>query len=114
MSVDSVLDIGAFDLERTLEMDPEFLNTDGEHEHDTSVSSVSINETSEMLDLALVEDWIGELLRAKGADLYRMKGVLNIKHADERFVYHAVHMIFNGDFDEDWGEDEERGRGGVL
>ena len=108
VSVDSVLDIGAFDLERTLEMDPEFLNTDGEHQHDTSVSSVSINETNEMLDLALVEDWIGELLRTKGADLYRMKGVLNIRHADERFVYHAVHMIFNGEFMEPWEEGERR------
>ena len=29
-----MLNIGAFDLSRTLEMDPEFLNTDGEHEHD--------------------------------------------------------------------------------
>jgi len=108
VSVDMVLDIGAFDLERTIEMDPEFLNTDGEHEHDTSVSSVSINETSEMLDLSLVEDWIGELLKTKGVDLYRMKGVLNIRHAEERFVYHAVHMIFNGEFTEPWEEGEPR------
>ena len=28
-------------LEKTLEMDPEFLNTDGEHEHDTSVSGAA-------------------------------------------------------------------------
>ena len=58
----------------------EFLNTDGEHAHDTSVSSVSITEGTELLDLALVEDWIGELLQTKGADIYRMKGVLNVKH----------------------------------
>jgi G3E family GTPase len=43
VSVDSVLDIGAFDLDRVCEMDPEFLNTEGEHVHDTSVSSVSIH-----------------------------------------------------------------------
>merc|ERR1719408_676022 len=36
VSVDSVLNIQGFDLKRTLEMDPEFLNTDGEHEHDDS------------------------------------------------------------------------------
>ena len=58
----------------------DFLNTDGEHEHDSSVSSVSITETSYLLDLALVEDWITELLRTKGTDIYRMKGVLNIAH----------------------------------
>ena len=106
VAVDWVLDIGAFDLPRTLEMAPEFLNTDGEHEHDTSVSSVSITEDVEM-DLALVEDWIGDLLRNQGADIYRMKGVLNIKHATQKFVYHAVHMIFNGEF-EDWDAEDTR------
>jgi G3E family GTPase len=107
VSVDSVLNIGAFDLNRTLEMDPEFLNTDGEHEHDTSVSSVSITQKGE-LDLALIEDWVGKMLREKGADIYRMKGVLSIQHAGQRFVYHAVHMIFNGEFMEPWAADEER------
>ena len=29
-----LININAFRLEKTLEMDPEFLNTDGEHEHD--------------------------------------------------------------------------------
>ena len=106
VSADSVLDIKGFDLARTLEMDPEFLNTDGEHEHDTTVSSVSITQDGE-IDLALIEDWIGVLLRKQGADLYRMKGVLHIAHATKKFVYHAVHMIFNGDF-EDWDEGEPK------
>ena len=44
-----------------------------------------------------------------GPDIYRMKGVLNIKHADEMFVYHAVHMIFNHEFTEPWPEDKPRG-----
>ena len=108
VKVESVLNIGAFDLQRTLEMDPQFLTTDGEHEHDTSVSSMSITEPGE-LDLASVQDWITKLLQTKGADIYRMKGVLNIKHADEMFVYHAVHMIFNHEFTEPWPEDKERG-----
>ena len=38
VSVDQVLGIKAFDLKKTLEMDPEFLDTDSEHVHDTSVS----------------------------------------------------------------------------
>ena len=107
VSADSVLDIKGFDLKRTLEMDPEFLNTDGEHEHDDSVTSVSIHQPGE-LDLAMVEDWVGELLREKGTDIFRMKGVLAIEHSDEKFVYQAVHMIFNGNFEEPWGKDEKR------
>ena len=31
-----------------------------------------------------------------------------MRAAEQRFVYHAVHMIFNGDFMEPWAEDEER------
>ena len=34
-----------FDLERTLAMDPEFLNAAGEHVHDDSVTSLGIRET---------------------------------------------------------------------
>jgi G3E family GTPase len=109
VSVDNVLDIFGFDLKRTLEMDPEFLNTDGEHEHDASVTSVSIVQEGE-LDLDSVQSWVGDLLQSKGVDIFRMKGVLAIKHAPNKFVYQAVHMIFNGNFDEEekWGEDEPR------
>ena len=108
VGVDQVLDIKGFDLKRTLEMDPEFLNTDGEHEHDTTVSSLSMGSDID-LDLDLVQDWVGALLQEKGADLYRMKGVLAIKHAEQKFVYQAVHMIFNGNFDDEkWQPDEKR------
>lgn len=37
-----------------------------------------------------------------------MKGVLAIKYASQRFVYQAVHMIFNGNFTEEWEADESR------
>merc|ERR1711959_459125 len=47
VSVDSVLNIKGFDLAKTLEMDPEFLNIDGEHQHDTSVTSLSITEAGD-------------------------------------------------------------------
>merc|ERR1712146_85669 len=107
VSVDSVLDIKGFDLKRTLEMDPEFLNTDGEHEHDSSVSSMSIIQPGEV-DLDAVQAWVGEILQTKGADIFRMKGVLAIADAEKKFVYQAVHMIFNGDFDEEWAADEVR------
>jgi len=107
VSVDSVLDIRGFDLKRTLEMDPEFLNTDNEHEHDASVTSLSIVHPGE-LDLDLVQAWMGDLLETRGADIYRMKGVLAIAHSEKKFVYQGVHMIFSGDFDGMWQAGEER------
>merc|ERR1712066_79515 len=35
----------------------------------------------------------------------RMKGVLSVAHSKQKFVYQAVHMIFNGSFDEEWGSE---------
>lgn len=107
VSVDSVLNIKGFDLEKTLEMDPEFLNTDGEHEHDDTVTSVSIVQPGEV-DLDQFEGFVGNLLRNRGADIFRMKGVIAVAHAKEKFVYHAVHMIFGGNFMDVWASDEER------
>ena len=102
-----MLNIKGFDLQRALEMDPAFLNTDEEHTHDQSVSSLSIVLPGEH-DLDETQKWISNLLWEKGADIFRMKGVLSIAHSEEKFVYQAVHMIFKGNFDVEWEENEER------
>jgi len=107
VKVDQVLDIKGFDLKRTLEMDPEFLDTDAEHEHDQSVTSMSVRIDGD-LDLDAMEEWLGNLLRTKGADIFRMKGVLSIEDMPKKFVYQGVHMIFSGGFDEEWAEGEKR------
>ena len=107
VAVDSVLNVRGFDLDRTLEMDPEFLDTDGEHEHDDSVTSLSIVEDGDV-DLDAIQAWVDELLTTKGADIFRMKGVLSIAFAQRRFVYQAVHMLFNGTFDTPWEAGEAR------
>lgn len=108
VSVDSVLNIGGFDLQRTLNKAPEFLQADpAKFAHDTSVGSVSIIQEGEM-DLDDVQGWIGQILQNHGNNIYRMKGVLAIKHAEQRFVYQGVHMLFNGNFTEPWGKGEKR------
>ena len=83
VSVDSVLNIKGFDLKRTLEMDPEFLNTGEEHTHDSTVTSLSIVLPGEV-DLDEVQKWVSATLRDKGADIFRMKGVLSIAHHSRR------------------------------
>ena len=57
-------------------MDPEFLNTDGEHVHDASVNSLSIVHHGEV-DFDLLQDWVHTLLQTQGGSIYRMKGVLS-------------------------------------
>jgi len=48
VDVKKLLNLDAFDLDRVLAFDPEFLNTDGEHQHDDSVSSCSSKFKGEM------------------------------------------------------------------
>ena len=34
-----------------------------------------------------MQKWVSETLQQKGADIFRMKGVLSIAHSEEKFVY---------------------------
>ena len=106
----NLINIGSFDLDRTLEMDPEFLDTDAEHEHDQTVTSTSMKFEDE-LNVNKLERWVGKLMRTKGEDLFRYKGLLAVKGMDMKFVFQGVHMLFSGDFSEEiapWKEGEKR------
>src|SRR5205085_784988 len=83
LPIGEVLDRGAFDLNRVLAMDPEFL-TDDEHEHDDDIASVSL-ELERPLDAEKFNAWITALLATKGQDLLRTKGILSYAGDDRRF-----------------------------
>jgi len=106
IEMDAVLGVGAFDLERALEIDPEFLGEDA-HEHDESVFSFAIVESG-AVDLEKLNTWLAELLQTQGPNIFRMKGILNIAGEDDRFVFQGVHMIFDGQPDRPWKAEETR------
>ncbi|MCG9891469.1 MAG: GTP-binding protein [Thermosynechococcaceae cyanobacterium MS004] len=106
IEMDDLLGVKAFDLNRALEIDPEFLGEDA-HEHDETVGSVAIVESGAISEKRL-NDWLGTLLRTKGADIFRMKGILNVKGDDNRFVFQGVHMLFDGNRDRPWRANETR------
>jgi G3E family GTPase len=54
--------------------------------HDDTVSSASFVIRGAM-DLNKLNMWLGALLELRGDDIYRMKGILNIQHNKERFVF---------------------------
>jgi len=100
--------ISAFNLDQVLKMDPEFLDTDGEHEHDQTVGSVSWRMVAEF-NVNKLQRWIGELMQTKAADLYRYKGVLAVKGMAQKFVFQGVHMLFSGNFsDTEWAKGEKK------
>jgi G3E family GTPase len=106
VEMDSILGVGAFDLSRALEIDPNFLGEDA-HEHDETVGSVAIAESG-ALNFEWLNTWISELLRNQGPDIFRMKGILNIEGENNRFVFQGVHMLFDGRADRPWKPNEAR------
>lgn len=106
VEMDAILGVSAFDLNRALEIDPEFLN-ELAHEHDESVFSVALVESGSV-DGEKLNTWISELLRDRGPDIFRMKGILNIAGEDCRFVFQGVHMLFDGRRDRPWKPNETR------
>jgi G3E family GTPase len=106
----NLIGISAFSLEKTLEMDPEFLDTEGEHEHDPSVSSTS-TKFDGYLNVNKLNEWIGEIIQTMGADLFRYKGVLSVAGMDQKFVFQGVGMLFSGGFVEaTWGTEKRECR----
>ena len=78
-----------------------------DHEHDSEVSSVGITLPGDLSDKKL-NKWLSRLLQDKGADIFRMKGVLSIAGDDKRFVFQGVHMLFDGKPDRLWKKGEAR------
>lgn len=101
--LDEVLDRGAFDLNRVLEVEPHFLDAEHEHEHDDHVTSFSL-VTEALIDPGKFLPWIQMITQKFGIDMLRMKGILAFKGDDDRFVVQAVHMLLEGDHQRPWKE----------
>lgn len=81
-----ILKLDAFNLDRVLEKEPDFLESDGtDHVHDDTVSSCSAQFNGELNTFKL-NKWIGELISDpdKANDLFRYKGVLAVKGKEEK------------------------------
>lgn len=94
-NLDEVLGLKAFSLDRVLEVEPDFLTTDHDHEHDDDVKSISLVADAP-LDLDKFQTWFGQLLQTRGQDILRSKGILDFKGEDDRYVFQGVHMLMDG------------------
>ncbi|MEZ2231385.1 GTP-binding protein [Microcoleus sp.] len=104
IEMSALLGVKAFDLNRALEIEPDFLG-EHEHEHDDTVTSIAIQESG-AVDGNKFSDWISQLLQTKGPDIFRTKGILNIAGENRRFVFQGVHMLFDGRPDRPWKANE--------
>jgi G3E family GTPase len=128
--LDQVLDRNAFDLDRILDIEPDFLAGDGhahdhhhdhgehghehhhaqgglKHYHDEDMQSVSL-KSEKPLDPDKFFPWVQNLVQTEGPNILRCKGILSFKNDDQRFVFQGVHMILDGDHQRPWEKGEER------
>ncbi len=127
VAIKDVLGRNAFDLDRILEIEPEFLTADDhdhhhdhghdhdhhhhhhglKHYHDEEMQSISMS-SEKPLNPDKFFPWIQELVQTEGKDILRCKGILSFKDDDERFVFQGVHMILDGDHQRKWKDGEAR------
>jgi G3E family GTPase len=102
-----ILERDAFNLERILEVEPEFLAEEHKHEHDDKISSLSLVADRPMKPNRFVS-WIQDVSRRYGTDILRMKGIASIEDDDRQFVVQSVHMLIEGGSQRPWKEQEAR------
>ena len=73
------------------------------HEHDDTVGSIGITLPG-ALDPDRFETWMVALLRRRGVDIFRAKGVLSLAGDVNRFIFQGVHMLFDGEAGKPWGD----------
>ena len=77
------------------------------HEHDAEITSVGIRVEGD-LERSIFYRWLGDLLRERGTDIYRMKGILAFAGEERRYVLQGVHMLAGGLHARPWGPDARR------
>ncbi len=102
IDLDQVLNIGGFDINNVLDE-----NSFSTHHHDTGngISSVSLT-FPEFVDPGQLNHWLQMLFLMEGMDVFRSKGILNVKDSANRYIFQSVYMMFEGRFDKPWGEDK--------
>jgi G3E family GTPase len=132
IALNEVLERNAFDLDRILDLEPEFLEGDGhdhhhhdhghghdhDHKHAHSHGGLKHYHDEDMQSISLKSDkplnpdkffpWVQDLVQKEGPNILRCKGILAFKDDDARFVFQGVHMILDGDHQRPWKEGEKR------
>jgi G3E family GTPase len=129
IALNEILGRNAFDLDRILDIEPEFLHADGhdhdhhhdhgdghhhhhhgggmKHYHDEDMQSIALS-TDKPLNPDKFFPWVQDLVAKDGPSILRCKGILNFKDDPDRFVFQGVHMILDGDHQRPWKDGEKR------
>jgi G3E family GTPase len=130
--LEAVLERNAFNLDRILEIEPDFLAEDDHHDHDRhdhhghdhhgghdhGHGGLKHYHDEDMQSVAIAHDgdvdaqrfmpWLNDLVQREGGKILRSKGILAFKGEPKRFVFQGVHMMLDGDVQRAWKPDEKR------
>jgi G3E family GTPase len=114
VDLDVVLGLGAFSLERALNLDPHFLPSKADHHHDhnhhdhdhetphyAGIDSLALKATRP-LNEGKFDAWLSALVGQYGGDILRFKGIIEMENEDRRYIIQGVHMMLEGDYQGQW------------
>ena len=102
-----LLDIHAFDVDRKLAVDADFLNemkASGKHHHDIASHSFAFEQP---FDIERFEKFVQQL--SEKEKVYRSKGFVFLKGQERRAIFHGVNNRFHIFWDRTWKPEETRG-----
>lgn len=107
IALDEVIGRNAFDLDRIMEIEPDFLEAGHHHHHDEEMQAIAISHDGDV-DPARFLPWLTNLTQKQGPNILRCKGILAFPNEPKRFVFQGVHMLLDGDLQSEWRPDEKR------
>ncbi|MBS0392569.1 MAG: GTP-binding protein [Proteobacteria bacterium] len=133
-----VLDLRGFNLNAKLDIDPDFLKEEDDHDHGhvhdehcghdhhghdhahgahcnhphhhhhDDDVKSFVYRADRAFDPAKLEDFLGAIVNIYGPRMLRYKGVLNMKGTERKVIFQGVHQLMGSDLGPQWAEGEKR------
>jgi G3E family GTPase len=134
VAISEVFDLRGFNLNAKLDIDPDFLSEDTDHDHaghdhaegehcdhpshqheghghhhhhDDDVKSF-VFRSDKAFDAAKLEDFLGAVVNIYGPRMLRYKGVLNMQGTERKVIFQGVHQLMGSDLGPPWAKGEPR------
>ncbi|WP_309625882.1 GTP-binding protein [Methylibium sp.] len=126
VALSEVFDLRGFNLNAKLEIDPDFLKAEDDHDrghdhehgehcdhpshhhaHDDDVKSF-VFRAERPFNPAKLEEFLGTMVNIYGPRMLRYKGVLQVQGFDRKVIFQGVHQLMGSDVGPAWAECEAR------
>ncbi|MCG2595369.1 GTP-binding protein [Ramlibacter sp. XY19] len=136
--IKEVFDLRGFNLNAKLDIDPDFLKEEDEHDHGHHAHGHDDHDhehhdhehgehcdhphhhahdddvksfvfrSERPFDPMKLEDFLGAIVNIYGPKMLRYKGVLNMKGTERKVIFQGVHQLMGSDLGPQWAEGEQR------